>query len=143
MTVKLTPSHNEAEFGDEKLAGDWAAVLPDMLQSLQTPPWCSYAARLDGHLVGLGAFKSSPNNGQVELSYLVLIPERGSGYANAICEQLILIAQAADVRVIVAHTLPEESASTAVLRRNGFKLYQAVKDPEDGLIWAWLRKITA
>jgi [ribosomal protein S5]-alanine N-acetyltransferase len=143
MTESLTPTLNEVEFGDERLVGEWANFLPETLQSPQYPPWCCYAARLDGRVVGLGAFKGSPKDGTVELSYLVLIPERGRGHANAICKQLIVIAQAEGADKIVAHTLAEENASTAVLRHNGFILQRPIEDPEDGLIWAWLRDVRA
>ena len=49
------------------------------------------------------------------------------------------IAIAAGV-VPIAHTLPEENASTRALRRNGFTLAGAVDDPEDGLVWRWERR---
>lgn len=143
IMLRLDPTLNEVEFDDEQLVGEWAKVLPEVLRSPQIAPWCCYAARLDGRLVGLGAFKGSPDGGEVELSYLVLIPERNRGYANAICERLISIAQAEGVNSIVAHTQPEENASTAVLRRNEFMFRQAIEDPEDGPIWRWLRKIAA
>ena len=89
---------------------------------------------------GSEPFKGPPADGEVELWYLVLVPERGNGHASPICEQLISIAKNEGVTSIVAHTLPEENASTAVLRRNRFELQRTIEDPKDGWIWAWLHK---
>ncbi len=38
---------------------------------------------------------------------------------------------------MIAHTLGEDSASTAVLRKTGFTVTEAIDDPEDGPIWRW------
>jgi hypothetical protein len=49
------------------------------------------------------------------------------------------IAEAAGM-LPIAHTLPEENASTRALRRNGFLFAGEVMDPEDGLVWRWERR---
>ena len=36
-----------------------------------------------------------------------------------------------------AQTLPEENASTRILKKCGYKPRGAVNHPEDGLIWLW------
>ena len=38
---------------------------------------------------------------------------------------------------IAAQTLPEENASTAVLKKNGFQLIAELEHPEDGKVWEW------
>ena len=38
---------------------------------------------------------------------------------------------------VAAQTLPEENASTAVLRKLRFRLVGSVEHPEDGLVWEW------
>ncbi len=43
------------------------------------------------------------------------------------------------VQRIRAHTLPEPSASTAVLTKAGFERIGTVEDPEDGTVWRWER----
>jgi hypothetical protein len=46
--------------------------------------------------------------------------------------------QAEGVVAFVAHTLPRESASTAILRRLGFRLLEGeFAHPEDGTVWKW------
>lgn len=138
IELQLVPSQNEAEFGDESLVGEWAVYLPEALSQPQHPPWCSYAVLLNDRLVGLGGFKGGPEgNGPVELSYLTFQPERGRGIATAICRELISIARAAGVSKLIAHTLAEENASTAVLKANKFLFVGAVNDPDDGCVWQW------
>ena len=141
MLIELTPAAGELEFSDHRLVGDWAAVLPAMLAQPQLPPWCLYTARSNGRVVGLGAFKSHPDKaGDVEISYLTLAAERSRGVANDVCAQLVLIALANDASTVIAHTLPQDNASTEVLRRQGFALIGEVHDPEDGLVWRWSRE---
>ena len=138
IDLRLAPSENEAEFGNELLAGEWASYLPEALSKPQRPPWCLYAVSLENRLVGLGGFKGAPEGkGPVELSYMTFLPERGRGIATAICSQLVSIALAAKVSKLIAHTLPEENASTAALKANKFHFVGAVDDPDDGCVWKW------
>ena len=140
--IHLSPSQNEPEFGDERLVGEWAGFLPVMLATPQQPPWCSYAVSRGDRIVGLGGFKGAPDeHGVAELSYLTFEPERGRRVATVICSALIEIARTAKASAIIAHTLPEENASTAVLRANHFTFTGPVTDPEDGSVWAWRREL--
>jgi hypothetical protein len=51
---------------------------------------------------------------------------------------LIAIARQADPTLLIAaQTLPEENASTTILRKLGFRLHGSVQHPEDGEIWEW------
>jgi hypothetical protein len=38
---------------------------------------------------------------------------------------------------VAAQTLPEENASTSVLKKLRFRLVDTVEHPEDGLVWEW------
>jgi [ribosomal protein S5]-alanine N-acetyltransferase len=38
---------------------------------------------------------------------------------------------------VAAQTLPEESASTSVLKKLGFRLVGQVEHPEDMPVWEW------
>jgi hypothetical protein len=38
---------------------------------------------------------------------------------------------------IYAQTLPEENASTTVLRNAGFRMLKILDHPEDGRVWEW------
>lgn len=89
-------------------------------------------------VVGSCAFKGEPIDGVVEIAYFTLPPYEGKGYATAMVSELVALCRPTPaVRRIVAHTMPEESAVTGVLRKNGFARTGEFSDPEDGLIWRW------
>ena len=46
-------------------------------------------------------------------------------------------ARDAGLEAVVAHTLAEENASTAVLRKNGFVRAGDIDDPDEGTVWRW------
>lgn len=102
------------------------------------PPWICYYASVDGTLVGSAAYKGPPAGGRVEIAYGTFPSFRNKGIGVRICNKLVSVARAADPSVIItARTLPEESYSTRILRRNGFQFSGDVMDPEDGLVWEW------
>ena len=94
----------------------------------------------DGALVGFGGFKGQPRDGEVELGYAVAPARQGRGIATAVVEQLVGRARAAGVGIVSAHTLAEENASTAVLRKCGFARTRGVREP-DGDVWRWERAL--
>ena len=101
-------------------------------------PWISYAAVRNNQLVGLAAFKSQPIDGRVEIAYFTVPELEGQGIATTNVGQLIRIAREADPDVVVvAQTLPHESASTSILKKHGFQLLGTVSHPEDGDVWEW------
>ena len=91
----------------------------------------------DGALVGNGGWKGAPVDGTAELGYAVAPERRQRGIATAAVRELVARARVASVRLVVAHTLPEPSASTTVLRRCGFTRVGELVDPDDGLMWRW------
>jgi RimJ/RimL family protein N-acetyltransferase len=103
-------------------------------------PWGSYLAHDDPKPVGLCAFKTAPDEaGTVEIAYMTFPAFEGRGHATAMAASLIRLAFEAGAPLVIAHTLPEENASTRALRRNGFIFAGEVIDPEDGLVWRWER----
>jgi len=66
---------------------------------------------------------------------------QGRGIASAVVEELTTRARSAGVTTVVAHTLAEENASTAVLCRTGFAPVAEVDDPDDGPIWRGERAV--
>lgn len=101
-------------------------------------PWTGYGIFKDDELVGQCAFKSPPVDGRVEIAYYVFGPFEGQGIGTVVCRLLVEIARQTDQNVrITARTLMSESASTRILRRNGFHLVGTVVDPEDGDVWEW------
>ncbi|MEM7456263.1 MAG: GNAT family N-acetyltransferase [Planctomycetota bacterium] len=131
------------------------ALLPEEHQQMISPAWMARleaAVTADPWLVGFNivrledqqavgqiGFKGPPDGGRAEIAYAVAEKWRGNGYATEAARLLAQCAlkHCADVDLILAHTLPEENASTAVLSRIGFKKIGTVNDPEDGQVWRW------
>ncbi len=103
-----------------------------------TPPWTGYFVVREGQAVGAGGFKGGPTDGKVEIAYGTVPEYEGRGISSLTCAYLTRLArrQVPGIRV-VARTLREESASTSILRKNGFVFNGEVMDPEDGLVWEW------
>jgi RimJ/RimL family protein N-acetyltransferase len=127
---------------------DPSGVVPDVLAGTATmyrasgfePPWIGYLAVEDGVCVGTCAFKSAPRDGRVEIAYFTFPRDQGRGVATRMATELVRLAREADPSVAVAaQTLPEESASTTILRKLGFRLVGEAKHPVDGRVWEWLK----
>ena len=102
------------------------------------PPWIGYLSVLEGTVVGGGGFKEPPQDGRVEIAYFTAPGFEGRGHATRTAGELIAIAQRADPALLIAaQTLPEENASTTILRKLGFRLHGSVQHPDDGEIWEW------
>ncbi len=95
----------------------------------------------DGMLVGNGGWKGPPVEGIAELGYAVAPERRGRGVATSAVRVLLSRAESAGLRTVVAHTLAQESASTAVLRRSGFTCVREFTDPDNGPVWRWERRM--
>ena len=123
---------------------DRAEVSPDWLARVQdserADPWThSFAMVRDGSTIGGCAYKGPPDSeGVVEIAYGVDSAHQGCGYATEAALALVAFAfGSGEVRLVRAHTLPEENASTGVLTKCGFTCVGEVIDPEDGLVWRW------
>jgi len=102
------------------------------------PPWHGYVALAEGAAVGGGGFKEPPKDGRVEIAYFTAPACEGRGHATRTARELIAIARRTDPTLaIAAQTLPAENASTAILRKLGFRLDGPRADPETGTVWEW------
>jgi RimJ/RimL family protein N-acetyltransferase len=97
----------------------------------------------DGALVGFGGWKGAPGDDEVELGYAVAPARQGRGIATAVVAVLVDRARTAGVRMVTAHTLAEENASTSVLLRSGFRRGADVADPDQGVVWRWELSVAA
>lgn len=103
-----------------------------------TPPWIGYLGKVDDEIVGSCAFVEAPVNGEVEIAYYTFPAYEGRGVATMMAAKLIHLANAVAPEIRVkAHTLPENNASTSILKKHGFEFSGAVTHPIDGLIWVW------
>lgn len=132
----------EQRFGVPVVAG-WAPfpeVIPFMVDAAasESPEWGPHLVfDDDGALVGNAGWKGAPVDGTAELGYAVAPDRRGKGIATTTVRLLIARGHTAGVRLVRAHTLAAESASTSVLRRCGFAWAGEFVDPEDGPVWRW------
>jgi [ribosomal protein S5]-alanine N-acetyltransferase len=102
------------------------------------PPWIGYLAVEDRTCVGACGFKSPPQNNRVEIAYFTFPGHESRGVATRMASELIRLALAKLPTVIVAaQTLPEENASTSILKKLRFRLVGTVEHPEDGPVWEW------
>lgn len=118
----------------------------DMLKRSSEPDvWRHGFALVDrnrGLVVGNVAFVGPPNqSGEVEIAYGVTPGFEGRGYATQAAKAVTQFALAdGRVKKVIAHTLPENNASTRILEKTGFTFGGEVQHPEDGLLWLWEKR---
>lgn len=97
-------------------------------------PW--FIALQGGPVVGTCGCKGPPDDaGAIEIGYSVVDSHWRQGIASEAVAALIRwILRDARVRVIRAHTLVGDPASSGVLRRNGFFHTATIDDPADGRV---------
>jgi ribosomal-protein-alanine N-acetyltransferase len=108
------------------------------------PPWIGYLAIENGACVGASGFKSPPQNNRVEIAYFTFPGHESRGVATRMASELIRLAldKIPDVTV-AAQTLPEENASTSILKKLQFRLVGTIEHPEDGPVWEWQLSATS
>lgn len=146
LELRLQSSEQVLASIDAMSAADRAEVSPDWLArvkaSTSADPWThgfAVVQRASGAVVGMCAYKGPPGqDGAVEIAYGINPEYQGRGYATEVAGALVAFAlDSGEVRLVCAHTLPEENASTHVLTKCGFKWIGEVMNPEDGLVWRW------
>ncbi|WP_157862452.1 GNAT family N-acetyltransferase [Nitrosococcus halophilus] len=87
---------------------------------------------------GTCAFKTPPQNNEIEIAYFTFPNNEGRGIATRMSSQLIQIARAQIPSLtITAQTLPENNASSSILKKLGFVSVGELDHPEDGRVWEW------
>lgn len=106
--------------------------------------WWNYLVihRHDVRLIGTCGYKGAPGpDGTVEIGYEIAEAYQGRGFATESAQKLMDHALTFEaVRAVTAHTLAEENASCAILRKLGFQFVGEHIDIEDGKIWEWRRE---
>lgn len=125
---------------------DQAEVSPAWIAQLRNAPspnpWThgfAIVLKASGAIIGSCGYKGPPSSDHVvEIAYGVNADQQGRGYATEAAAALTRYAlKNTQVRLVRAHTRPEENASTRVLTKCGFRWVGEVNDPEDGLVWRW------
>lgn len=102
------------------------------------PPWTGYLLTCDGTYRGGGAFVAPPENRRVEIAYFTLPEHEGRGFGRTTAALLVDLARRTDPGLTLwAKTLPEENASTAILRTLGFRHVGSTTNHEIGEAWEW------
>ena len=87
----------------KQLCTSTIAMYPNQLPML---PWVGYLAEKNGVFVGTCAYKSSPENGEVEIAYFTFPEYEGQGVATLMAQWLLNIANQHGVSCVKAQTLP-------------------------------------
>jgi RimJ/RimL family protein N-acetyltransferase len=130
----------------EELAEVSDAWLQRLCTATRTDLWYdgfSMIHRESGASIGNAGFKGPPSPDQVvEIAYGVKAEHQGKGYATEAAAALTEFAfSTGRVRVVRAHTLPENVASARVLTKCGFQCLGEVIEPDDGLVWRWEKRL--
>jgi ribosomal-protein-alanine N-acetyltransferase len=139
------PKQLEARLG-APIASDWDDFAPAMQVSRDKLRANSALLGWWSHLVlvgtppvvaGVCGYTGPPNDlGVVEIAYGTAPSFRGQGIATLAATELMRRAfQDSRVRVVCAHTLPEENASTRVLKKVGMAFVGLAQDVDVGTVW--------
>jgi ribosomal-protein-alanine N-acetyltransferase len=131
-----------------QIAADWDDFAPAMKVSRDKLRENSALLGWWAHLVltgtppviaGVCGYTGPPNTqGVVEVAYGIAPSFRGQGLATWAAAELIRRAfEDVRVRVVCAHTLPEENASTRVLKKVGMTFVGLDEDVDAGTVWRW------
>src|SRR3954447_2186108 len=115
---------------DERL---WGLRLSQIADDPESAPWLVRAVVAGGTVVGHAGFHGAPDDrGMAEVGYAILEEHRRRGHARAALRQLIAFAAAHGVRVVRASVGPDNDASLALIRSEGFEHVGEQWDDEDG-----------
>ena len=124
-----------------------AFVFERALDNLRAAPaWASLLSTrlylLDGaRVVGAGGVKAPPSAAcEAEIGYGVAPQWQRRGLGAAGAQALVNDSFAHGVQTVVATTLPDNVASSALLQRIGFVRCGTVEHVEDGLLYRWVRE---
>lgn len=135
---------------EQMSAEDRRQVSPEWLALVESSspldPWIHgfvMIRRSDATRVGQCGFAGPPGpDGGVEIAYGVDPEFQGRGYATEAAMGLTKFAGTDPrVRIVRAHTLPQENASTRVLTKCGFTRVGESVDHAVGPVWNWERGV--
>jgi RimJ/RimL family protein N-acetyltransferase len=152
--IALTPEIAEAlASGDRSLYGEGGVSdgLARMIAEMATmqaalyrktgavEPWIGYLARdPDEQAMVGGCSFVDRKDGQVEIAYFTFPGLEGRGVGRRMAQALVALAwDDPGLERIIAHTLPQENASTRILQRLGFVRAGEALDPDEGAVWLW------
>jgi RimJ/RimL family protein N-acetyltransferase len=139
LPIEVETTRNKI-FQDSPECAEIVAIFQDHYQKTGFhKPWIVYVFSNEaGEFIGAGGFKDQPREGKVEITYGTFSRYQGRGIGTEICKNLLQLARKMDPSLtIIAHTVPDNLASIAVLQKNGFVQNGKVWDEEDGELLLW------
>jgi RimJ/RimL family protein N-acetyltransferase len=133
------------ELLDAKIPDGWPQfpeafeVREESSQSSDLWPSYFFVCPTEGAVVGNGGFAAPPSaEGEVEIGYEIAPIFQNKGYATSAAAALSRLAFSREgVSAVVAHTLAQENASNAVLRKLGMSMVAELPNAEVGKVWKW------
>ena len=120
----------ERALSNLQLAPAWAALLGTRLYVLEGQ-----------RVVGSGGVKAPPSaEGEVEIGYGMAPAWQGHGLGTRAARALTEEALAHGAQRVSACTRPDNIASWRLLERIGFMRDGERADPDDGMLWRWVRE---
>jgi len=102
------------------------------------PPWMGYLVLEKETIVGTCAFRSPPQNGEVEIAYFTFPQFEGRGFGTEMARHLIQIVKDTEPGArIFAFTLPQKNASNRILQKLGFGFCGETRDEDELVVWRW------
>jgi len=102
------------------------------------PPWMGYLVLEKETIVGTCAFRSPPQNGEVEIAYFTFPQFEGRGFGTEMARHLIQIVKDTEPGArIFAFTLPQKNASSRILQKLGFGFCGETRDEDELVVWRW------
>ena len=117
--------------------------LERITEKPETKKWWTYfpIEKKSNTLIGSCGFKGPPLNKTVEIGYEVSQSFRNKGFATEITNLLTEIAfKDKHVHTIKAQTLANNKASEKVLQKCHFKFVKEFLDPDNELIFEWVKE---
>jgi RimJ/RimL family protein N-acetyltransferase len=124
---------------DERL---WGLRLSQIAEEPATAPWLVRAVVAGGTVVGHAGFHGAPDGeGVVEVGYFIVPAHRRRGHARAALRALVDYAAAHGARTARAAVGPDNEASLALIRSEGFAPAGEQWDEEDGRELVFLKPL--
>ena len=120
----------------------WELRLGQIAEDARVAPWLVRAIVAGGEVVGHAGFHGPPDaEGVVEAGYVVIPGHRRRGHARAALHALMTYASAHGARTIRAAVGPDNEASLALIRSEGFEQIGEQWDAEDGRELVFARQL--
>jgi ribosomal-protein-alanine N-acetyltransferase len=134
-------AYEQVAEGYNEFPGALEQILDLLRSGAMEPEWatCLFIQQDERTLIGIGGYYGAPDaEGVVEIGYAIAPAYRGQGYATEAAQGMIERAFADPrTRLVQAHTLPNENASTAVLKKCGMVMVGEDVDTDEGVVWRW------